>query len=851
MKAWQRLAANTDTVVDFDFDGRLPSDNVGTSPEAHTTLSNTAQHPIYVVAVDTEGNRTNTFSPMSFTLEAGHSPQHIATVDRHYNDHPSLAISPDGSHLAIGSGGIVELLDTGIRESITTFRHTPGNRYGNRVAFSHDGTLLASGSGNSTIKVWNVATRQNIATLEGHTDQILSVDFSADGTLLASGSLDRTVRLWNVATWTGGASLEGHLSGIVSVAFLPDGTLASKSSGGTVKLWNVASESEISTLDTEAGGLAISPDGTILASGHPYSYAFKLWDLATGMETATLNRMRDYSWVRFAFSPDGTVLAVAANGLIEMWDVQKEEFIAVISGGPGGVGSLLFSPNGKQLIGSASKGIKFWDVSEWTAPTTPVSDRTPQVRDAIVGFAGVNSANDVTDAHLAEITSLNLGYNSITALKSGDFSGLSSLRILNIENNGLTSLPEDVFDELSSLALLNINDNGLTNLPEDVFDGLSSLESLNIHNNGLTSLPEDVFDGLSSLRILNIENNGLTSLPEDVFDGLSSLRILNIHGNGLTSLPEDDLFGGLSSLQRIVLANNELTTLPNGIFKGLTTLSILLLQGNSVDSLPLTVSLGRVGADQFKAVAPTGAPFNILLPLNVTNGSINEGATTVTIPIGSVESGPLTVTRTSGSRAAVTVDIGALPGLPSNHQGYSLFKSPDLPLEVISRTTDQQAATDFNGDGKTDFVDFFLFADAFGSTDPKFDLDGSGTVDFVDFFQFVDAFDQPGQAKLLAIAQEMIGLPAETELQQNAPNPFNSETVISWFQVEPSAARVEVFALTGQRLAVLHQGPHQSGFHRIHWDGRDDAGRALASGVYLYRLVSADRVLTRKLTLLR
>ncbi len=97
----------------------------------------------------------------------------------------------------------------------------------------------------------------------------------------------------------------------------------------------------------------------------------------------------------------------------------------------------------------------------------------------------------------------------------------------------------------------------------------------------------------------------------------------------------------------------------------------------------------------------------------------------------------------------------------------------------------------------------------------------------------------------------MTGLPAGPQLQQNAPNPFNGETVISWFLLEPGLVRVEVFALTGQRLAVLHRGPLQAGFHRIHWDGRDDAGRALASGVYLCRLVSHDRVVTRKCTLLR
>ena len=94
-------------------------------------------------------------------------------------------------------------------------------------------------------------------------------------------------------------------------------------------------------------------------------------------------------------------------------------------------------------------------------------------------------------------------------------------------------------------------------------------------------------------------------------------------------------------------------------------------------------------------------------------------------------------------------------------------------------------------------------------------------------------------------------MPAETELQQNAPNPFNSETVISWFLLEPGPVRLEVFSLTGQRVAVLHRGPEKPGLHRLHWDGRDDEGRPLASGVYLYRLVTAEAVSTRKLTLLR
>ena len=94
-------------------------------------------------------------------------------------------------------------------------------------------------------------------------------------------------------------------------------------------------------------------------------------------------------------------------------------------------------------------------------------------------------------------------------------------------------------------------------------------------------------------------------------------------------------------------------------------------------------------------------------------------------------------------------------------------------------------------------------------------------------------------------------LPDSPQLAQNAPNPFNSQTVLSYFLPEPSLARFEVFTLTGQRVAVLHQGPQQAGYHRLHWDGRDAAGFPVASGAYLYRLVTDDTVLTRKLILLR
>ncbi len=100
-------------------------------------------------------------------------------------------------------------------------------------------------------------------------------------------------------------------------------------------------------------------------------------------------------------------------------------------------------------------------------------------------------------------------------------------------------------------------------------------------------------------------------------------------------------------------------------------------------------------------------------------------------------------------------------------------------------------------------------------------------------------------------ALALTGLPDSDQLTQNAPNPFNSQTTLSYFLHASGPTRLEVFALTAQRVVVLHQGPQKAGYHRLRWNGRDAAGRPVASGMYLYRLVTDEAVLTRKLLLLR
>ena len=343
------------------------------------------------------------------------------------------------------------------------------------------------------------------------------------------------------------------------------------------------------------------------------------------------------------------------------------------------------------------------------ADITPVSDRTAEVRDAIVAAVpNVDNADDVTDAHLALITTLNISDSNIRSLNADDFDGLSALRNINLSGNRIESLPEDVFDGLSALTKINLNGNRIESLPEDVFDGLSALTKINLNGNRIESLPEDVFDGLSALTEINLSGSGIKSLPEDVFDGLSALTTLYLNGNPIESLPEDvfdglsaltkiklqgnqieslpeDVFDGLTALKSLSLNHNDITSLPAGLFDGLSSLNSVYLHANSGAPLGMTVSLEKVAEGEFKAKVDTGAPFNLVLPVAATNGSIDDGKTRITIRKGKTESdNTLTVTRIAGTIATVTVDIGTLPSMPTSYTGLRLVKSSDLPLTVIN-----------------------------------------------------------------------------------------------------------------------------------------------------------------------
>jgi WD40 repeat protein len=143
------------------------------------------------------------------------------------------------------------------------------------VVFSPDGSRVASGSWDQTVRVWDVQTGQCEQALNGHTGRISSVVFSPDGSRVASSSYDRTVRVWDVQTGQCEQALNGHICGINSVVFSPDGSrVASGSWDYMVRVWDVASTGQLLYYDsgTSTPKIYFSDDNTkIMVNGAPLS----------------------------------------------------------------------------------------------------------------------------------------------------------------------------------------------------------------------------------------------------------------------------------------------------------------------------------------------------------------------------------------------------------------------------------------------------------------------------------------------------------------------------------------------------------------------------------------------------
>ncbi|MER3588278.1 MAG: hypothetical protein C4322_08850, partial [Mastigocladus sp. ERB_26_1] len=241
----------------------------------------------------------------------------------------------------------------------------------NSVAFSPDGKIIASGSTDKTIKLWDVTTGQVIKTLTGHNNGVFSIAFSPDSKTIASGGADKTIKLWDVTTGQVIKTFSGHEDTVYSIAFSPDGkTIASGSVDQTIKLWDVVAGKAIKTLtghvDT-VNSVIFGPDGNLIASASD-DKTIKVWDVTTG-KARTLTGY-DTGVTSVAFSPDGNMIISGDDSTVKLWDVTTSKLIKTLTGHSDSITSVVFSPDGKTIASSSNdKKIKIWDVSSSNSKT--------------------------------------------------------------------------------------------------------------------------------------------------------------------------------------------------------------------------------------------------------------------------------------------------------------------------------------------------------------------------------------------------------------------------------------------------------------------------------------------------
>ncbi|MBF8283025.1 MAG: hypothetical protein HW378_1940 [Anaerolineales bacterium] len=288
-----------------------------------------------------------------------------------------IIYSPDGKFLAACDNDQVKVYDPLSGELIKTLAGQPGEV--TAVAFSRDGTHIASGDRNGTVIVWATATGDSLLELAGHTDAVEGLTFSPDGKWLVTASDDATIKIWDAAA---GDLLRDYsdFTGLVSsVAFSPDGTRFAFTTVDGSHVWQIdfntvegvttIMNQEIFTIP--GGASVFSPDGTRLAgvSASTIGNAVKLWDAANGRELLTLSGHT--GWVMgIAFSPDGKRLAsTSLDGTVKVWSLTPGQETATVSGPGAGYGTrVAYNPNGQEFATNGGDGTATLWIAETGEP---------------------------------------------------------------------------------------------------------------------------------------------------------------------------------------------------------------------------------------------------------------------------------------------------------------------------------------------------------------------------------------------------------------------------------------------------------------------------------------------------
>ncbi|AFZ01729.1 AAA-like domain-containing protein [Calothrix sp. PCC 6303] len=301
-----------------------------------------------------------TTSPVSALVNILSNISEKNQLEGHQKPVRTVSFSPDGRLIASGSDDRTIKLWQRDGRLIKTINH--GSSV-NTITFSPDGQIIASGDEGGNIKLWRL--NGTLVKIIKHTNNgsVSSISFSPDGKIIASGSNDNTIKLWNL-NGTLIKTLIGHKASVRTVNFSPNGKIiASGSDDTTIKLWNLDG-TLIKTINGDKSRVytvSFSPNGNYIASGSGNNV--KLWELnGTLIQTMTGHSETVNS---IAFSPNDKIIASASGDkTIKLWKLNGDgDLITTLNGHTDSILSLSFSRDGKAIAsGSEDKTIKLWQL---------------------------------------------------------------------------------------------------------------------------------------------------------------------------------------------------------------------------------------------------------------------------------------------------------------------------------------------------------------------------------------------------------------------------------------------------------------------------------------------------------
>ena len=296
-------------------------------------------------------------------------------IDAAMQSNASVVFSPDGALIAGSTSDYkAHLWRVANSSEVAVLSGHTGYVYD--LAFSPDGALLASASYDSTVRLWDAASGSEVIALAGSDEQPLdeaySVAFSLDGTLVASGHADGQIALWNVASKTMQSVTGPQTGDIVDLVFSPDGSqLLSASSLHAVQLWDAASGSEImSTVGhtNYISAVAFSPDSTRLVIAD-WDENVWLWDTASRQQLNFTAPVPNVTYTglandtMLAYAPDGSLLATTDGFDVILLDAASGSEVRRLTDCNGSLVNFAFSPDSTLLAVAASEGLCVFNVA--------------------------------------------------------------------------------------------------------------------------------------------------------------------------------------------------------------------------------------------------------------------------------------------------------------------------------------------------------------------------------------------------------------------------------------------------------------------------------------------------------